>query len=368
VRRYYVCIACTKSKSKARYQIEHARHQGSIKELPYCSQCGTLLCPENWYPSQIKRGQRTCVSCQSKISQTGYQKHSAARKQKASGYYYANKEEVQMGNRAYHWAHRDELLQQKRVRWDKTKEQVNSARRLNYANDVEYRSAALQRNNVSRETYRSVTLQRNKNTRDQLKLQVIQHYSPGMKCIKCQFADIRALAVDHVNGGGKKHVKEIGGVGRFYRWLVEHNFPEGFQVLCMNCNMLKRWENGEHNHYPTLLEAGYVFKTSVSERANDREDSFVLRLTVLLHYSPFLICTKCCASNYRLLTIDHKERLPRSGRNSESGKRLLLKLKRENYPDGFQVLCYNCQWIKRHENHEWHKIYIDRELRQLEVV
>lgn len=60
------------------------------------------------------------------------------------------------------------------------------------------------------------------------------------------FTDIRILTIDHINGGGAKHRKQLGNsASRFYRWLIKHNYPEGYQVLCMNCEWIKRYENKE---------------------------------------------------------------------------------------------------------------------------
>ena len=73
---------------------------------------------------------------------------------------------------------------------------------------------------------------------------VINHYSEGMMiCRRCGFSDIRALSIDHINGGGYKHIRTI--KGDFYSWLIKSNYPTGFQVLCMNCQWLKRDENHE---------------------------------------------------------------------------------------------------------------------------
>jgi hypothetical protein len=55
------------------------------------------------------------------------------------------------------------------------------------------------------------------------------------------------LTLDHINGGGNKHrreIKESGkGSGSFYEWLKRNGYPPGFQVLCQNCNVGK-WRNG----------------------------------------------------------------------------------------------------------------------------
>jgi hypothetical protein len=84
-----------------------------------------------------------------------------------------------------------------------------------------------------------------KNHRQKLRNLVISHYSNGtLKCCKCGFSDIRALCVDHINGGGRKHSQELG--GHVYEWIVKNNYPENmFQILCQNCNIIKKIENKE---------------------------------------------------------------------------------------------------------------------------
>lgn len=81
-----------------------------------------------------------------------------------------------------------------------------------------------------------------------LKEVVIRHYSPEGKCQNpiCEVPggarNVHSLSMDHINGGGSQHVKVV---GNLYRWLITHNFPEGFQVLCMNCQFVKRHEKKE---------------------------------------------------------------------------------------------------------------------------
>lgn len=48
------------------------------------------------------------------------------------------------------------------------------------------------------------------------------------------------LIIDHIDGGGTKHRKEVGKGAAFYRWLEKNNYPLNFQVLCMNCQFGKR--------------------------------------------------------------------------------------------------------------------------------
>lgn len=64
------------------------------------------------------------------------------------------------------------------------------------------------------------------------KKQVFEAYG-GFKCACCGETEEVFLSIDHINGGGGKHRREIG--NGLYGWLKKNNFPPGFQVLCMNC-------------------------------------------------------------------------------------------------------------------------------------
>lgn len=60
----------------------------------------------------------------------------------------------------------------------------------------------------------------------------------GYKCACCGETEPLFLSIDHVNNDGKEHRKQLGTLGgaKFYKDLRERGWPEGFQVLCMNCN------------------------------------------------------------------------------------------------------------------------------------
>ncbi len=85
---------------------------------------------------------------------------------------------------------------------------------------------------------------------DNLRKLVFGHYSPNLVCQRCGFSDIRALSIDHIAGGGLAHARQLGhknmrGGTNLYRWIRDNGFPTGFQVLCMNCQFIKRHENNE---------------------------------------------------------------------------------------------------------------------------
>lgn len=82
-----------------------------------------------------------------------------------------------------------------------------------------------------------------------IKLEAFRRYSvtPYPSCCCCTETITQFLCIDHINGGGNAHRKEVGtGIG-FYRWLRRNEFPEGFQTLCHNCNHAK-WAYGACVH------------------------------------------------------------------------------------------------------------------------
>lgn len=68
-----------------------------------------------------------------------------------------------------------------------------------------------------------------------LKEQIIAAY--GGKCECCGENKREFLTIDHIGGWGRKHRREIGNSGTAIKlWLVRNKFPEGFRILCWNCN------------------------------------------------------------------------------------------------------------------------------------
>lgn len=70
----------------------------------------------------------------------------------------------------------------------------------------------------------------------------------GGVCVRCGYGDARALQIDHVDGGGRKENLATH-TAAFYRKVREN--AEAFQLLCANCNVIKRIENGEHRDAST---------------------------------------------------------------------------------------------------------------------
>ena len=83
--------------------------------------------------------------------------------------------------------------------------------------------------------------------RMKVKLNTLTHYGGGIcACVKCGFSDIRALSIDHIDGNGAQHRREINQMsGDFYGWLKRNSYPDGYQTLCMNCQFIKRFTDKE---------------------------------------------------------------------------------------------------------------------------
>ena len=71
----------------------------------------------------------------------------------------------------------------------------------------------------------------------------------GGKCACCGESHMAFLVIDHIENNGARHREEMGYLshGRWigsgttmHSWLKRNGYPEGFQVLCANCNMAKQ--------------------------------------------------------------------------------------------------------------------------------
>jgi hypothetical protein len=73
-----------------------------------------------------------------------------------------------------------------------------------------------------------------------LKMECFVHYGNGRAaCVCCGENAFEFLCLDHIGGGGKKHLREIGRTSGsdLYRYLRKMGYPPGLRVLCHNCNM-----------------------------------------------------------------------------------------------------------------------------------
>ncbi len=77
--------------------------------------------------------------------------------------------------------------------------------------------------------------------RQELRLAALRHYGGTPPCCACcGERHVEFLAIDHLANNGGAHRKELGGGSiQVLRWLRDNGYPDGFQVLCHNCNIAK---------------------------------------------------------------------------------------------------------------------------------
>ncbi len=134
-----------------------------------------------------------------------------------------------------------------------------------YHRNPEKVKLAIKRTRAKRpEYYREQKRKNQVRRRERLRRLVVNHYSNGsFACACCGESGYDFLTIDHVNGDGGKHRTALFGTpyragSVFYGWLVRNQFPLGFQVLCMNCNLSK----GKHGYC--------VHKTPTANSVTDR--------------------------------------------------------------------------------------------------
>ncbi len=106
-----------------------------------------------------------------------------------------------------------------------------------YKNNPEYHQKAREYHKRRHAEHGDAMRQKNRRNHRIVREMCIQHY--GGKCECCGEDKYEFLALDHIDGGGRKHHASVG--NKLCRWLVRNNFPQEprIRVLCHNCNMAR---------------------------------------------------------------------------------------------------------------------------------
>lgn len=71
----------------------------------------------------------------------------------------------------------------------------------------------------------------------------------GGKCESCGISDHRCLQIDHKEGGGIRELRQYNDSYKYCVTLLRMSDEElraKYQLLCANCNWIKRFERNEH--------------------------------------------------------------------------------------------------------------------------
>jgi hypothetical protein len=192
----------------------------------------------------------------------------------------------------------------------------------------------VERRSTIREKINKKEVERSK----KLKIDALSNYSDGeIHCLHCGITEIDFLTIDHIAGRRKMgHAKHIKGK-ELYRWLKINKYPSGFQVLCWNWNQIKGKKDLEINHSQT------------SEAKRKRKEYYKLKNEVFRKYcgnkKPYCVC--CGYNELDGLSIDHIDGRDDGYCTEEEADKLWRCLKKNKFPKGFQVLCFNCNSAKK---------------------
>ena len=147
-------------------------------------------------------------------------------------YYQRNKEKIREKERQRYWENREARLAAQKVRGEKyyknNRKKVLERIRHRYTNDID--GAFTRKSELARKRWKDTRI----GLFDTL---------GGAFCKKCGYKDWRGLQIDHINGGGSRHIKSFTNYHKYHQYIREH--IEEFQVLCANCNRIKVHENQE---------------------------------------------------------------------------------------------------------------------------
>ena len=182
-----------------------------------------------------------------------------------------------------------------------------------------------------------------------LKTEVFSHYG-GPECSLCPETRLGALAIDHINGGGKKHCQTI---NRLYLWLRRHNYPDGFRVLCANCNYKEYLI-----HRPISQSKDAIRKRQYNEN---------LKIAIMTALGGHCVGTLadgtiCGKTDLDILTVHHingdgaeHRRMVSDGR---CGTAFYCKILKTGDFDGLECRCYSCNDCEKWQDHQIGKIVV----------
>lgn len=109
----------------------------------------------------------------------------------------------------------------------------------------EHREQLIEYNRKYRETHREYFIDYNEKIYGYYRKAIFKEL--GEFCNHCGMNDIRCLQIDHIDGGGSKE-KKLHKNNYFYYKIIYEKILSGsteYQILCANCNWIKRSQNRE---------------------------------------------------------------------------------------------------------------------------
>ena len=152
-----------------------------------------------------------------------YKAHSEVKKAIEKKYREIHREAINEKGKKYYVEHRNEIIARRKKYHAKYPEKTRIHCKKYYIR------------------HREELIEYAKTYRLELKKQVLTYYGYGkLECAICHDTRIDVLSIDHINGKGNQHRKQIGHIGSsFYSWLIKNECPPGFRTLCYNSQILE---------------------------------------------------------------------------------------------------------------------------------
>lgn len=162
--------------------------------------------------------------------------------------YQERKNEINKARRENYKRDGEKIRERERTHYRENKEELTKEMREKYNNDPEYRHRKMETNRRYRMSEHGKAT-RNRIAKDNLKKyrSKLIELLGGKRCVRCGYnKDERALQIDHINGGGIKERR------KGYTYLIHKKYVDNpilakktLQILCSNCNQLKKFDNKE---------------------------------------------------------------------------------------------------------------------------
>lgn len=177
-------------------------------------------------------------------------------------------------------------------------------------------------------------IEKNEERRYALRSRIVEAY--GSQCVCCGGTISLFLCIDHVNGGGKAHSREIGTHTGMLRSIEKAGYPPDYRLLCWNCNSGVTRPGGCPHH----RDPGFVLPDATGPHQRYRRK---LRNDILDAYGSKCVC--CAETERDFLVLDHIGGGGTKHRTTSGIFAVYRQVRDAGYPvNEYRLLCCNCNF------------------------
>lgn len=169
-----------------------------------------------------------------------------------------------------------------------------------------------------------------------LRSEIIEYYSNGFfRCAICEDNHIEFLEIVKTGPSDNYDCSNFSQFNKM-QWLKNNNFPDGYIILCSNCNTKR-----------IKVAARVIGTDGTYEQKKCYRKLMRMKQDVFSHYSEDgkikCSCPGCNVDDIDMLCVDHKNNDGNEHRKTLGVKQIKYGwIKKNNYPDYLRVLCHNC--------------------------